>query len=53
MNKQVFSVLGDIVFKKLLHEYKIHTVQSNPFVLGVLIILKSMSMIKAPEYHCL
>lgn len=42
-------VLGDIVFKKLLHECKIHMVQSSSFVPGVLIIVNSMSVSKGTE----
>lgn len=32
-------MFGDTVFKKLLHKYKTHLVQSSPFVLIFLIIL--------------
>lgn len=42
-------VLGDTVFKKLLQECEIHIVQSSPFVPGILIIVKSMSVSKGTK----
>lgn len=42
-------VLGDTVFKKLLHECKIHIVQSSSFVPGILITVKTMSVSKGTE----